>query len=184
MQSATRDCWPTDMALANPIGPLSARPTVRIGGQELPLLSANLSHFRMRERQGGMSSLELSAHDILSFDDGTAGYGATGKSPLKLGAEIRIYTGQTSAPQEVFNGIVTGIEAETGPTHAPMFTLLAEDKLFKLRRKRRCKTYDDMTPGDVVRAIAGDHGLTAQVAGGFDSPSSDWVQMNESDLAF
>lgn len=172
------------MALDDPIGTFSARPTVRIGGQELPLLSANIARFKMREQQGGMSSLELALYDVLSFDNGTAGYGATAASPLKLGAEIKVYMGETTQPQEIFSGIITGVECDVGPSHAPIFTVLAEDKLFKLRRKRRSKTYDGKSPKDVVTAIAGDSGLTAQVADGFDTPSATWVQMNESDLSF
>ncbi|MBB4099191.1 phage late control D family protein [Sphingomonas kyeonggiensis] len=172
------------MARDDPKGSYSARPTVQIGGQDLPLLSANLKSFRMREALGGMSSLELAIYDVLSFADGSAGFGATAASPLKLGATIKVYVGDTFAPQEVFDGVVTGIEVEAGPGSAPVFTLLAEDRLFKLRRKRRSKTYEAQSPADVVRAIAGDHGLEPQIGDGLDAPTSSWVQMNESDLAF
>lgn len=163
---------------------LSARPTVRIGGQQLPLLSANIARFRMREALGGLSSLELSIYDILSFPDGSAGFGATAASPVALGAEIVVYVGDTWSPQTVFTGIITAIEAEAGPGTAPLFTILAEDRLFALRRTRKSRSFDDMTPADVVRAIASDHALQAEVGDGLDAPAATWVQMNESDLAF
>lgn len=172
------------MARDDPSGTFSARPNIIVGGQTLPLLSANLTSFRMREAQGGMSSLELSITDWLSFDDGAAGFGATAAAPLKLGAELKIFTGYTAAPQEVFDGIVTAIECESGPTAAPIFTLLAEDRLFKLRRKRRSRSFEDMSPADVVKAVADDNGLEAKLGDGFDDPVASWVQMNESDLAF
>lgn len=172
------------MARDDPSGTFSARPTVLVGGQALPVLSANLANFRMRESQGGMSSLELTIVDWLSFGDGTAGYGATAASPLQLGAELKIFAGPTSAPQEIFDGIVTALETEAGAGAQPMFTLLAEDRLFKMRRKRRSRSFEDASLSDVVKAIASDHGLEAQIADGFDDPVATWVQMNESDLAF
>ena len=172
------------MARDDPAGTFSARPTVLVGGQALPVLSANLVSFRMHEAQGGMSSLELSIVDWLSLDGGSAGYGATAASPLKLGAELKIFAGPTTAPQEIFDGVVTAMETEAGAGSQPMFTLLAEDRLFKLRRKRRSRSFEDSSPSDVVKAIASDHGLEAQLADGFDDPVATWVQMNESDLAF
>lgn len=162
---------------------VTSRPTVIIGGQKLPLLSANLAHFKMREALGGMSSLELSVYDLLSFPDGS-GFGATDTSPLRLGAEIKIYMGDTREPQEIFDGVVTAIEAEAGPHSTRLFTLLAEDRLFKLRRKRRSRTFDDLSPADVIRTIAQDHGLRAEVGDNLDSPVTTWAQINESDLAF
>jgi phage protein D len=171
------------MPLDNPLT-ISARPTIRIDGQELPLLTQNISKLRMRECLGGLSTLELSLVDILSFADGRVGYGATAESPLKLGAAIKLYMGSTEEPQEVFDGFITAMESEVGPTTPPLFTLLAEDKLFKARKARRSRTFDNSTPADVARAIAGDHGLTPEVRDGLDAPTSTWAQINESDLAF
>ena len=108
----------------------TARPTVRIAGQALPLLSANIARMAVRERQGGLSSLELALYDVLSFGDGSAGYGATAGSPLQLGVDIAIYAGDTESPQEIFHGTVTAIEAEAGPHTSPLFTMLAEDRLW------------------------------------------------------
>lgn len=171
------------MTVDAPVLAFSARPTVRVGGQRLPLLSANLARFKMRESLGGMSSLELSAYDVLSFSDG-AGFGATRASPLRLGAEIKIYAGDTAEPQEIFDGAVTAVEAEAGSHTTRLFTVLAEDRLFKLRRKRRSRVFEDKSPADVVRAIARDHSLKAGFGEGFDKPVASWAQINESDLAF
>jgi len=161
----------------------SRRPTIEIDGQKLPALSPNISRFKMREARGGMSSLELTAYDVLSFPNGTAGYGATAASPLRLGAAIKVGMGPTHDPQEIFDGLITALEVEAGPQSAPVFTVLAEDRLVKLRRKRRSRTFDDQSPADVVQAVASDHGLRAEIEE-LDAPVSTWVQMNESDLAF
>ncbi|MCC7283146.1 MAG: phage late control D family protein [Acetobacteraceae bacterium] len=169
---------------------INARPTINIGGQALPLLSANIFRFVMREQQGGLSSLELSLVDVLGFGDGSAGYGATAGSPVQLGAEIAVYAGDSSAPpaefprQAVFKGTITAIEAEAGPNTSPLFTVLAEDRLWKARRTRKSHVFEQASPADIARRIAGDHGLRPEIRDGLDQPVSDWVQMNESDLAF
>ena len=171
------------MPLDNP-STISARPTIRIDGQELPLMTQNISRLRMREALGGLSTLEMALVDILSFADGHVGYGATAESPIKLGAAIKAYMGSTEEPQEIFDGFITAVEAEVGPDTPPLFTLLAEDKLFKARKTRRSRTFESSSPADIVRSIAGDHGLTPEVRDGLDEPNGTWAQINESDLAF
>ncbi|MGF6743916.1 phage late control D family protein [Paraburkholderia atlantica] len=163
---------------------ISAAPTVRIAGQSLPLLTHSIHSMRVTEQIGGLSNLELSLYDNLSYGDGTAGWGATATSPVQLGASIKIYCGETSTPQEVFDGVITAIEGEYADGRPPLFTVLAEDRLWGARRKRRSRVFENQSPADLVRAIASDHGLTPQVRDGLDAPQSDWMQMNESDLAF
>ena len=162
----------------------TARPTVRLDGQELPLLSANILRFRMREAMGGLSSCELTLADVLSFSGGGGGYGVTRGSPIKLGGQLAIYAGATDSPQEVFSGQITALEAEAGTGNTALFTLIAEDKLFAARRKRRSRLFEQSSPADIISAIAKDHGLTPQIRDGLDKPVADWAQMNESDLAF
>lgn len=139
---------------------------------------------KLVETLGGLSSLELSATDIISFANGTSGYGATASSPLKLGASIKIFSGDTRQPQEIFDGGITAIEAEAGPDTAPLFTILAEDRLFTARRSRRTRTFEALSPADVITAVAADHGLTPEFGEGFALPISSYFQNNESDLAF
>lgn len=163
---------------------VSARPTIRVGEQAFPLLSANITRMRMTEAAGGLSSIEITFTDWLSHPDGTAGYGATSGSPLKLGAKIKVYAGATSQPQEIFSGMITAIEGEVGGSSPPTFTILAEDGLWKARKTRRTRTFEDAAPADIARRIAQDHGLTPEIRDGLDQPVRDWAQMNESDLAF
>src|SRR4029453_11006377 len=171
---------PTD----TPLETYSARPTVRVAGQALPLLSANIARMAMREQQGGLGSLELVLYEVWAFGEGSAGYGAAAGSPLQLGTEIAIYAGATTTPQEIFKGTVTAIEAEAGPHTSPLFTMLAEDRLWKARRTRKSRVFEQSSPAAVTRGIPGDHGLTPEIRDGLDRPVTDWVQMNESDLAF
>ena len=159
------------------------RPTVEVGGQRLPALSANILRMCMTEQLGGMSALELSLVDVLSAGDGTGSFGATAGSPVRLGAAIRIFGGSDEAAQELFDGAITAIEGEYSPTQSPLFTVLAEDRLFRLRRRRRSRIFEAMSPVEVVKAVAQDHGLTPDVRD-LTAPSGTWAQVAESDLAF
>lgn len=174
------------MPLDAPGATYSGLPAIRIAGQMLPAVIPNIARMAMREQPGGLSSLELVLNDVLSFADGTAGYGATAQSPLQLGAAIEV--GMTSEadqpPQQLFKGTVTAIEAEAGPETSPLFTLLAEDALWKARKTRKARVFEQQSPADIARAIAADHGLRPEIRDGLDRPLADWVQANESDLAF
>ncbi len=172
------------MPLDTTLTVISARPTVRIGGLDMPLLTQNISKMRMKECIGGMSSLELVLADVIADPGGSAIYGGTAQSPTTLGAAIKVYIGDTQTPREIFDGTITALESQADPSTAPLFTVLAEDKLFQARKTRRTRTFDNASPADLVTAIAGDLGLTPQIRDGLDAPKGLWTQMNESNLAF
>jgi len=160
-----------------------ARPTLRFAGQEDIRASELILSMRMDENEGGMSTLELRLSNLASTTDGGAELAFGADSKLKLGAAIEVYAGDEAQPREIFRGNVTAIEADFRIGSPPELTVLAEDALARARMARRSKTYSDMTPADVTRAIASDLGLRPVIAG-LDSPTGTWAQINESDLAF
>lgn len=170
------------MALADPLHATS--PTIEIGGQSYPLVQRNLVRMRMREGLGGLSSLELCLTDTIE-DGGTSHYAAGAGSPLELGAGIRVFAGphEIGAP-EIFDGQVTAVEAEVREGLPPLFTVLAEDRLFPARRRRRTRFYEEMKLADVVIRVARDFGLTVEARQGLDETVRNWMQADETDLAF
>src|SRR5262245_39193542 len=148
----------------------SARPTVRVEGQQRAVIDNGIVAMRMREAVGGLSSLELKISDWSSRQDGSAGFSFADETTLKLGSAIKVYAGATLVPQEIFDGIATALEIETGPDAAPTFAVLAEDKLQHARKTRRSRLIENVSPADLVRRVAGDHGLQAQVRDGLDRP--------------
>ncbi|MCJ2186493.1 phage late control D family protein [Novosphingobium beihaiensis] len=172
------------MALHDPVPLHATAPTIEVDGQSFPMLAANLEHMRMNEGPGGLSSLELAFID--SVPDGTGShYAANSASPLRLGAGVRVFAGAaTTGAGEIFDGQVTAIESEIRPDGPPVFTILAEDRLFPARRRRRTRAYEAMTLGDVVDEIASDFALTAEVRDGVDQTARNWMQADETDLAF
>ena len=173
------------MALADPPLLLATAPTVEVDGMAYPMMAQNLERLRVTEALGGLSSLELVLIDSAPQSDGNATHAAGVGSPLQLGAGVRVFGGPSEVGAlEIFDGQITGIEAEVREFGAPLFTVLAEDRLFSARRKRRTRLFEDSTLKDVVGAIASDHGLTPEVRDAVDTISADWMQADETDLAF
>lgn len=161
----------------------SARPTLRIAGQENERMTALLLAMRMDESEGGMSRLELRFSNLASTTDGGAEIAFANDPDLRLGAEIAVYAGDADGPQEIFRGKITALELVYTTGDAPQLTLLAEDALQTARMARRSKVYADQSPADVVRAVAEELGLRPTLTG-LDSPTGTWAQIGESDLAF
>ncbi len=161
----------------------SARPTLRIAGQPDERASALLTAMKMEESEGGMSTLELHVTNWVATGGGRAELAFDASSALKLGAELGVYTGDEATPREIFKGKVCALEMVCNYGQPPELVVLAEDALTAARRGRRSKIYADMSPADVVNAIAGDLGLTPSVSG-LTSPTGTWAQLNETDLSF
>ena len=172
------------MALHDPAPLHAAAPTIEIGGQSYPMIAANLEHMRMREALGGLSSMEMAFVDAVPGGSGGQ-FAANSGSPLQLGAGLRAFAGPaTTGAGEIFDGQITAIESEIREGAPPLFTVLAEDRLFPARRRRRTKFYEAMALGDVAGEVVSDFGLQPEVRGGVDTTARDWMQADETDLAF
>jgi phage protein D len=107
----------------------------------------------------------------------------TADSPLTLGASLAVYGGDEASPQEIFQGIITGLEAVFPPEAAPELVVLAEDRFQQARMARRTVVHTDVTLADLGRQLANRLGLTPVITG-FTESIGTWVQLNQSDLAF
>ena len=161
----------------------SARPTVQINLQSYAKVSELLIGMEMVEQEGGLSSLELRFNNIASDSEGGAGLAFEDDRILKLGAAIAVYSGDEMAPQEIFRGMLTGLEAEFSADGAPTLLVLAEDSLQQARMARRTQIYENPSIADLVRQLAQRLSLTPIITG-FTDAITTHVQMDESDLAF
>lgn len=159
------------------------RPVITVDGQRFSRVDELLQVLDMREQEGGLCALELRFSNIASDADGGAGYAFEDEREIRLGSTIAVAAGDVADPQEIFRGIVTGFEAEFSESSPPELLVLAEDRLQLARMARRTAIYNDMTVADLVSEIAGRFNLQPQVTGLTDV-SGNWVQFNESDLAF
>jgi phage protein D len=173
------------MALADPPRLLTASPTVEVNGMSYPLIASNLQRMRMTESLGGLSSLELTMTDSANQGDGGVAHASGAGSPLQLGAGVRVFAGPVEdLATEIFDGQITAIESEVQEAAEPLFTILAEDRLFPLRRKRRTRLFENMDLAALVGAVATDHKLKPEVRDGVDKVSRQWMQADETDLGF
>jgi len=161
----------------------SAVPTVRVDGQANAMLVNQLIAMEMREREGGMSALELRfsnygsqapALGALMFEDG---------SILKLGATMQVFAGDVTSPTEIFRGKITALEGRFSRDGSAELVVLAEDLLQSARLARRTKTWDNATLADIATQVASQAGLTP-VIDGLASNIGTQLQFNESDLHF
>lgn len=160
-----------------------ARPTIRIDEQAHALVSELLDGMRMTEVEGGLSALEVRFVNWVATTNGGAGFAFEDGEILRHGAAITVYAGDESQPMEIFRGRISAIEFALPEGGPPELTVLAEDGLQSLRLPRRTKLYERKSPADVAREIARNAGLQV-VVDALDAPTGDWVQFDESDLAF
>lgn len=161
----------------------AARPTLRFGGEEDVRAGELLLSMLMEEGEGGLRSLALTLSNWASTADNDAGPAFPAGSRLRLGAALEVYSGDQTAPREIFRGTITAIEERYRAGNAPEIAVLAEDVLQRARLARRSRVFRDRSPADVVRAVAAELGLQPVVAG-LEAPVATWVQLDQTDLAF
>lgn len=161
----------------------SARPTLRIDGQDNDMAAGLMQSMVMREQEGGLSSLELCFVNHAPREGGRVGAAFEDEQLLKLGSAIKVYAGEAGAPTEIFAGAVSALEFAFDSESPPRLVVWAEDALQKARLNRRIAVYENKSPADIVREIAGNLGLTPVIAGLSDRSAVE-VQFNESDLGF
>jgi phage protein D len=156
----------------------ATRPAIFVGGAE----DADLSQGLLRMSLG--DGIEGLCHAELRFGNwgpknGGIGFLYFDRKKLDFGKEMQLKL----ESDVLFDGRVTAIEAEFGEGHGPEIAVLLEDRLQDLRMTRRTRTFTDVSDADVMKRLAGDHGLTPTVD--VSGPTHKvLVQANQSDLAF
>jgi phage protein D len=121
--------------------------------------------------------------NIASDPQGGANLAFEDDQILKLGAAIALYSGDENAPREIFQGMITALEADFPNQSPPELVVLAEDVFQQARMARRTKIYEDAMIADLSKQFANLLNLTPVITGFTDNIGTQ-VQMNESDLAF
>lgn len=156
---------------------VSVRPRLRIDGNMLPTLGETALALSVHLPASGMASAELRVINWLPGSDGMPDFAF---QDLRLGSRIEILLGETG-DRAVFAGDITALEERYGDG-APQLAILAEDALHRLARSRTSRAFENQNLAGVVRTIASEAGLQADV--NVDAESADWLQHNESHLAF
>lgn len=162
----------------------SVAPVFEVDGETKGELARDLLRLEVEESTEGLRTLVLwlnaqgpregEEQEQLMYVDGEI---------VDFGKELKVSIGPSDDARTIFRGLVSGIEASFEEAEAPIVVVFAEDKLMKLRMTRRMKTYEQVSDADVARAIADEHGISADADA--DGPTYDVVQQwNVSDLAF
>lgn len=161
-----------------------AGPVCTVDGEPVPSLARDCVRLEIEEGLGGLRTLRMHLF--------ATGAGATGPpdrmiwldgAALDFGKKLVVELGPDGGQQRAFDGTISALEAVFGDGQPPLVVVYAEDALMRLRMVRRLRTFTDVTDADLVRTIADDHGLQAEID--VDGPTYDVVQqLNQSDLAF
>jgi phage protein D len=167
-----------------PAAVFSSAPVLLLDGTRQPELARDLLSLQVSEDTQGMKRLTAS-FQAWGRRPGDADEGELhlDGSDLDFGKRIEVSVGPADTARTVFSGVISAIEARYDEGGLPQVQVMAEDALMKLRLQHRCKTWLDMSDGDIVNAIAGEHSLSPEVDA--DGPTHKVVQQwNQSDLAF
>jgi len=111
--------------------------------------------------------------------DNSIGFLYFDRKKLDFGKQIQIKIDNNV----IMDGRISGIEASFAEGKPPEIAVLLEDRLQDLRMTRRTRVFENISDADVIRKIAGEHSLQADID--MTGPTHKVLaQVNQSDLAF
>jgi phage protein D len=157
---------------------ISARPKIQVAGNDQPRLEQELSRLEIVETTDGLYRCEA---EFINWGEGSGapGFLYFDRALLEFGKTFAVKLDTIA----IFDGRIMALEGNFPAGAPPTITVLAEDRFQDLRMNRRTRTFNDVSDADVVRRIASDHGLSAQI----DASGPTYkvlAQVNQSDLAF
>lgn len=157
---------------------VAARPQFRLAGQEEADLASALVAFDLREDTQGLARAEIEFGNWGTRDSGL-GFLFFDRALLDFGKDLQVRLGDAT----LFDGRIMALQGVFPEGAPPRLKVLADDRLQDLRMTRRSRSFADMSDSDVLRQVAGDHGLTPQID--VSGPTHKHLaQVNQSDLAF
>ena len=92
-----------------------------------------------------------------------------------VGREVEIEMGHQDEPKPVMKGEITSVEVEISQGQGPQLTVRGYARSHRLHRGRHSRSFLNQSDGDIVRKIAQEAGLTAEVDS---TPTHDYVFQN------
>jgi hypothetical protein len=140
---------------------MTAAPVVTLDSVEDPALSRDVVGLVVRERRRRPTRLRLT---VLSAPgrlvDSERGPG------LRVGTPCGVSLDVGPSRVEWFDGTVTALTLGSPADTPAVVVVEAQDALHRLRTPPRRRVWRDLTDGDIVTAVAGEHGLGADVDAG------------------
>jgi uncharacterized protein len=166
------------MVAAAPASIRIARPSILVAGENQPVLAEGLASLQVIETVEGLFRCEALVGNW-GTKNNSLGFLYFDRQLLDFGKAFAVRIDRDT----VFDGRIMGLEAHFPDGRPPRLTVLAEDRFQDLRMTRRTRSFANISDADLMRQIAGDHGLQADVE--LPGPSHRVLtQVNQSDLAF
>lgn len=160
------------------VGLRAARPTISIDGQANNILQNGLLGLLIEETTNGLYRCEMTIGNWGNRDGGI-GYRYFDRTLLDFGKEFVIKIDADA----LFEGVITGIEANYPEGAAPTITVLAEDHLQNFRMTRHSRSFENKSVSDIIDEIARDYQIATDLI--IDGPTYKVIsQVNQSDLGF
>jgi phage protein D len=157
---------------------VASQPTFTVGGEDKPELSSQLLELTVREDTLGLYRCEAEFGNWGAVG-GRIGFRYFDRALLDFGKTFAITLGSVT----LFQGRVMGLRAAFPEGAPPRVIVLADDRLQDLRMTRRTRSFADASDADIMRTIASDHSLSADLD--VSGPTHRHLaQVNQSDLAF
>lgn len=157
---------------------ISSRPDILVDGQRETALAAGLTSLLIEETSAGLYRCEA-VFSNWGPVNGQMGFLYFDRALLEFGKALAVHLGG----ETLFSGRIGALEGRFPESSPAEIAVLAEDRLQDLRMTRRSRHFEQVSDADVMRQIASDHGLNADV----DVPGGTHTvlaQVNQSDLAF
>lgn len=146
---------------------------INIAGQEVP----------DGAMQNVVTDADVDQPDMCVIALNNAGF--TYSTDAKLGDAVDVKIGQAGeAGEYIFRGEIVGLEPVFESTGQTRVVVRAFNRLHRLTRGRKSRTYEKMTDGDIVKKIAGEYGLSAKCDSKVNIKHDHVYQHNQTDLEF
>jgi phage protein D len=156
-----------------------AEARVKINGTEVPTDKCAVVIIEQDLDQPDMCTATLS--NLTDSEGGGQKYTET----LVQGDTIEVLIGATTdTPTTVFKGEVVGLEPLWDVSGETKVVVRAFNKLHRLTRTRKSKTFENQTDSAIVQKIAGEYGLSPEVKGDVNITHKHVYQHHQTDFEF
>lgn len=162
------------------------RPAVHVDGTLNPSLTADLTMLVVEEAISSPARCLARFLNVGTTGGQPAGFKYFALHDFDFGRLLTIWQGQPPVTLfRLFEGRIHLVEGDY-PAGAPPHVLVqAQDALREFRTKQRTRVFEHMSDAQIIQALAGEHGLTADIRLTGSLPVHAQVaQLNESDGAF
>jgi len=155
--------------------------SIAIDGKPLSPVAA--SHVMAVTVDDDIGLPRMCAFDLAGSDDRKAQASWVDEALFTIGGAVEVKLGYPGALQTVFKGEITALEPDFGLDHLPNLTVRGYDRLHRLQRGRRTRTFTQQKDSDAAARIASEAGLTSETVDS--GVTHDYlVQANQSDFEF